>query len=410
VFTPAWALNRQSPWTGASATPSSAATSASPPTATPNTPDISAADANDLNLLLLEVRLDGSLLADSLSAYEVSNDVLLPLGELARLLTLGITVDPVSRMAAGFVVREDRPFRLVLGAASVTLPSGVEPLEPAQVRWLDNELYVSSRLLQRWWPVELKINLAALSLQVVPRETLPIQARLARERDAAQLRLRGGGYQDPGFPRAPSNYSWVDVPFVDQTLGLQMGRDSTGKTTTDMTYNAFITGDLLGMEASMFVSATPNQAIQSASQNASQSNSQSSNPQVRLTLARNDPDANLLGPLQARSLSLGDVALPVLNNVVRSVGGGNGLVFSNRPLNQPSSFGLHSLRGELPPGWDVTLYFNDALIAFQQSRADGRYQFDDQTLVFGSNEFRLVFNGPLGQRRVEREVFFSTTR
>jgi hypothetical protein len=361
-------------------------------------------------LLLLEVRLDGSLLADSLSAYEVSNDVLLPLGELARLLTLGITVDPVSRMAAGFVVREDRPFRLVLGAASVTLPSGVEPLEPAQVRWLDNELYVSSRLLQRWWPVELKINLAALSLQVVPRETLPIQARLARERDAAQLRLRGGGYQDPGFPRAPSNYSWVDVPFVDQTLGLQMGRDSTGKTTTDMTYNAFITGDLLGMEASMFVSATPNQAIQSASQNASQSNSQSSNPQVRLTLARNDPDANLLGPLQARSLSLGDVALPVLNNVVRSVGGGNGLVFSNRPLNQPSSFGLHSLRGELPPGWDVTLYFNDALIAFQQSRADGRYQFDDQTLVFGSNEFRLVFNGPLGQRRVEREVFFSTTR
>jgi drug/metabolite transporter (DMT)-like permease len=74
-------------------------------------------------------------------------------------------------------------------------------------------------------------------------------------------------------------------------------------------------------------------------------------------------------------------------------------------LNQPSSYGLHKLRGDLPPGWDVTLYFNDALIDFQQSRSDGLYEFDEQPLVFGRNEFRLVFNGPLGQTRVERDVF-----
>jgi hypothetical protein len=53
----------------------------------------------------------------------------------------------------------------------------------------------------------------------------------------------------------------------------------------------------------------------------------------------------------------------------------------------------------------VTLYFNDALIGFQQARSDGLYEFEEQPLVFGRNEFRLVFNGPLGQTRVEREVF-----
>jgi len=63
------------------------------------------------------------------------------------------------------------------------------------------------------------------------------------------------------------------------------------------------------------------------------------------------------------------------------------------------------LRGELPPGWDVTLYFNDALVGFQQARSDGLYEFPDQPLVYGRNEFRLVFSGPLGQTRVEREVF-----
>ncbi len=352
-----------------------------------------ATEASELNLLLLEVRLDDSLLADSLTAYEVGNDILLPLGEMARLLTIGITIDPATRSAAGFVLREDQAFRLEINANSVTLPSGREAVDPNQIRWMDNDFYVSARLLQRWWPIDLALSLSALNLQVVPREALPIQARLARERDAARLRLRGGAYQDPGFPRAQPDYRLVDVPFIDQTLSLQTGRDSTGQSHTDMTYNAFITGDLLGMEASMFVTGSQNQA------------NQNSTPQARFTLSRNDPDANLLGPLNARTVTLGNIALPALNNVARSAGGGNGMVVSNRPLNQPSSYGLHTLRGNLPPGWDVTLYFNDALIAFQQSRPDGLYQFADQPLVFGNNEFRLVFNGPLGQRRVEREAF-----
>lgn len=348
---------------------------------------------SELNLLLLEVRLDGSLLADTLTAYEIGNELLLPLGEMARLLTLGITVNPATRSAAGFVVQEDRPFRLALNTATVTLPSGPEQADLSQLRWLDNDIYVSARLLQRWWPIDFELSLSTLSLQVMPRETLPIQAKLARERDAARLGLRRSGYQDPGFPRAKPDYRLLAVPFIDQTLGLQVSHGSNGQTHTDMTYSAFITGDLLGMEASMFVSARQTQAGQNA------------HPDARLTLSRHDPDANLLGHLRARTLSLGNVGLPALKNVVRSAGSGNGLLLSNRPLNQPSSYGLHTLRGDLPPGWDVTLYFNGALIAFQQSRPDGRYQFEDQSLVFGSNDFRLVFNGPLGQKRVERELF-----
>lgn len=80
---------------------------------------------------------------------------------------------------------------------------------------------------------------------------------------------------------------------------------------------------------------------------------------LRPLLSRHDPDANLLGRLRARTVTLGNVAL----------------------------------------------YFNDALIAFRQSRPDGLYQFEDQALVYGNNEFRLVFNGPLRQRRVDRETF-----
>lgn len=345
----------------------------------------------DLRLLLLEVRLDESVLANALTAYAVGDDVLLPLGEIARLLTLGITVDPDTRTAAGFLLREDRPFRLELENASVTTPNGREVIDPTKMRWIDDDIYVSAKLLYRWWPIDLSLSLSALTLKVVPREILPIQARLARERDAANLNGRSASRKDPGYPHAEPNYSLLEAPFIDQTLSMQSNRDSTGKISTNAVFSTFLTGDLLGMEASMFI-------------NGDLSNS-SSKPEARLTLSRNDPDANLLGPLNARSVTLGNIALPALLNVVGGGAGGTGLVVSNRPLNQTSSFGLHTLRGNLPPGWDVTLYFNDALVAFQQSRPDGLYQFPDQTLVFGQNEFRLVFNGPLGQIRIERESF-----
>lgn len=351
------------------------------------------AEPNGPNLLLLELALVSSVLTDAFTAYEVGDDLLLPLGELARLLTLGITVDPATRTASGFLLQESRTFRLELDAARVLLPGNggaPEAVDPALIQWIDDDLYVASRLLQRWWPLDLVLSMSALSLKVEPRETLPIQARLARERAARGLRGRAGkGKADLGYATADRDYRLLSIPFVDQTLGMQASRDSKGKTTTGAAYSAFMTGDLLGMEAALYVSSSKDKP----------------QPDARLTLSRHDPDGGLLDPLGATALRLGNVGVPALANVMRGAGGGNGLVVSNRPLNQPSSYGLHKLRGDLPPGWDVTLYFNDALIGFQQARPDGLYEFEDQTLVFGRNEFRLVFNGPLGQSRVERQEF-----
>ena len=42
----------------------------------------------------MDVRLDGAILSDGLTAYQDGPQILLPLGELARLLTLAITVQP----------------------------------------------------------------------------------------------------------------------------------------------------------------------------------------------------------------------------------------------------------------------------------------------------------------------------
>ncbi|WP_226986116.1 AMIN domain-containing protein [Ramlibacter tataouinensis] len=356
------------------------------PAAAPVPPSAVAEDT-----LLLEVTLDDHVLADAITAYQEGRRVFLPLGELAGLLTLAIRTQPAQGTAEGFVLSEARSFRLNVPQRRLALGEEAQAIDPALVRVRGDDIYVESGLLARWLPVDLHLDMSRLRLRVRPRETLPLQSRLQRERAGARVGTRSGGWQDPGFPRLETPYGLAGTPFLDQTLGLGL-RTGKGRTEYSASYTTYLTGDLLGLESSLFVSRTRERP----------------STEVRYALGRHDPDAGLLGPLQARSVFFGSgVGLPSVPHVALStrVGEGRGLTLSNRPLNQPANFDRHTLEGDLPPGWDVELYYNDALVGFQRARPDGRYRFEDLLLSYGANEFRLVFHGPLGQQRVERRSF-----
>lgn len=345
---------------------------------------------DDPGLMLLEVRLDEHVLAEALTSYQVGSETFLPLGELAKLLTLGITTQPNKGTADGFVLTEARGFHLDIAHAKVILAGHIAPFNSALVRQQSDDIYVASSLLSSWLPLDIEVDLARLAVMVKPREHLPLQERLAREKSGAQAG-RPGGYDNPDYPYQATPYRLLGVPFIDQTLGIGSQAGNGGRQ-TNINYTTYLTDDVLGMESALFLSNTRNAAV----------------PDVRFTLARLDPAADLLGPLHARSVILGSAVLvPSLSNITSgsSSGKGFGLTVSNRPLNLPTSFDRHTLQGDLPPNWDVELYFNDALVGFQASRLDGRYSFDNQPLIYGINEFRLVFHGPLGQQRVERQSF-----
>ena len=79
-------------------------------------------EAGQEDAVLVEVRVDQLTLAESLGARPAPDGGLrLPLGELARALGLAIEVQPAAGTASGFVLREDRPFRLDVGAGSASL-------------------------------------------------------------------------------------------------------------------------------------------------------------------------------------------------------------------------------------------------------------------------------------------------
>ena len=342
--------------------------------------------STEREFLLLEVRLDQSVLSEAIPAYGLGEHTLLPLGELARLLTLAIKTQPGQAIASGYILTEDRGFSLNLDEARVTRAGVTESFDPALALTEPDDIYVATSLLERWLPVKLEINRSSLSLRVHALEALPLQARLKRERLGEQAGMRGG-YEDPGYPRHEQPYRLLGMPFIDQTFATEL-RKNDGGTQTDARYTALLAGDLLGMESSLYLS----------------SRKQDPTPDVRATLGRYDPDAGLLGPLLARSFQLGSISAPSVDNVTRG-GNGEGVTLSNRPLTQPTTFDRQVFEGDLPPGWDVELYYNDALVGFQLADSEGRYRFEDQPLSYGRNEFQLIFNGPLGQTRVERYNF-----
>lgn len=348
------------------------------------------AATDDLQEAVFELVLDGHVLSDSLSAWQDGDRILLPLGELARLLTLAITVDAPKGQASGFIVREERGFGLNVAEGLVSVEGRPQQVDARDVRVIGDDIHVSHERLRAWLPLDIDVDLPTLQVRIRPRVKLPLQERLQRE-NARVLPFGAGDPDEAGqaYARLIAPVGAIGAPFIDQTFGsdARFGKDSTQYKTA---YAAYITGDALGMEGEAYVSSSRERP----------------RPQLRWTLSRNDPQGDLLGPLRARSLGLGHVVTPSVPQVSGSGLGGLGATLSNRPLGLPSGLDKHSIRGDLPPGWDVTLYYNEALVGYQAaSGADGRYAFDDLPLAYGHNEFRLVFNGPLGQVRVERQSF-----
>ncbi|MCZ6765250.1 MAG: hypothetical protein O7C63_09975, partial [Alphaproteobacteria bacterium] len=125
---------------------------------------------------------------------------------------------------------------------------------------------------------------------------------------------------------------------------------------------------------------------------------------ARLLLTQRDPGRRLLalspGGLGLSEISLGDIFSPGVPLLSREVEG-RGLIISSMPLDMPTEFAGHTIRGDLPTGWKVELFRGNALLETQRSSSSGRYAFTDLPLLMGDNRFRVEFFGPQGQRRTE---------
>lgn len=333
--------------------------------------------------LVLQVQLEDQLLGDFLIAYRSGERLLLPLQELAFLFEFPIFLDADGRGAQGYLIDPRRTFLLDLDRNLAELAGRSVAYQTEGILVQADGIYVDSELLSAWFPVDFSLDLRSLSLIATPREPLPVQARDLRAR--RQGRLATPGTQPPPLTRTVLPYRLFSLPAMDLNAGggFQSGTGLSGR------YSILAGGDLLYMNSELFATGSDSRPVE----------------RLRLRLGRIDPDADLLGPLQATVFAFGDVGIPERPLITPSLAGA-GFVVSNRALERSADGDRTTLRGDLPPGYEVELYRNNALIDFRAGGDGDRYEFVDVPLVQGLNVLRLVFYGPQGERREQIERIF----
>jgi hypothetical protein len=340
---------------------------------------------NEENSLIFNMTCAPIALQETAFGYGDDDTTLLPLGELSAVLDLKIDVDAEKGTATGWFISEDRTFSLDINREKIRIGETEIPWKKESVFAHDGEVYVDSQVLSTWLPLDFDISRAELTVDVIPLEKLPLQARMEREQQ--RLRMHGRGDEALKYPVRKLEYELFSMPVMDVSISNGSGTENLAFSELQSNYSILGRNDLLYMNSHMYLSGSKNDPLNIA----------------RIRLERFDPDAELLGPVRARQIAVGDIIptdFPLLPNPSPE----RGMFVSNSSMIQRSNFDVTTFEGNILPGWEVELYFNGDLIDSTLVRSDGRYLFEDVPLFYGSNSFQVLAHGPQGQKKILEET------
>jgi hypothetical protein len=356
---------------------------------------------SDDDLVLVQLRIGRTALADGIQGYTTKSGLLLPLGQIAQALQLPIKVTAQEGKAEGWAINPDNRIIVDVARRQATIGGKRVSFSATQVEPHRDDIYVDTALLADWLEMDFDFSFTTQSVEVKPREgvKLPIQARAERE----QVRNTIGrgdtrGAEGP-FPRKEIPYQLATIPYTD--LSYTGGYDKRAYSGVHNGGTALAGGDLFYMHSNIYASVDE------------------SFRDLRWTLSRRDPDGNILQSddklagtkfgealrdYEIREVQFGDISTQQLPLTAFNQQG-RGALISNIPYDRATQYDRTTIQGNLQRGWEVELYRNDELLSFQRASANGRYEFVDVPLLSGTNIIRLVFYGPFGETREETQRF-----
>jgi hypothetical protein len=305
---------------------------------------------------------DRKLIVDAIALHDLGVDggacvAILPLLEALELAH--------EKVGADITVTLPEPRRTVTIPAAVLLPSPSGECLPLA----DVTAYL---------PMSLTHDAVSQRLLITPSAALPVLMRLAREERQARLRPETAR---PAYPLLARPQGAVKLWSAD--LGAAIGMTPQGRQTSG---NLLASGALMGMAGRVSIALTNDGRI---------------TPGFTLSEARDTQD--LLGPLKARSLAMGDIAAPAQPLIADALSG-RGLVVSSRAPWRADLVDTITLTGPLPAGWEAELWHEERLIAVtREPDAAGQWQFGDIPVRIGENRWLVRLYGPNGE--VSEEVF-----
>jgi hypothetical protein len=367
-------------------------------TPTENSKALDAFTRSEDDLVLVDITVDDVTLMQSVPGYAAKNGLVLPLGQLAEAVEFPIKIAKEGT-AKGWFYYEDNRFALDVAKHEVTIGGSTKSFDPAMVEKHNDDIYVDTRLLDEWFKLKTDFNFSTQTVNISPagEEKLPIQ--LASEFEKRKARFDNAYREEKKtYPTTRIPYQLAAIPYADvsATMGYDQGQS---KSPFSATTSIEATGDLFYMTSDFFVTLDEEDGIDN----------------LRWSLSRRDPEGQIFSndeairhtwlgelatDLKITEVTLGDVFTPALPLTARNQSG-RGAYISNRSFDSTSQFDRTALEGDILPNWDVELFRNDELLAYQRAGSDGRYIFTDVPLVSGVNIFRLVFHGPFGETREE---------
>ncbi len=335
----------------------------------------------DGEMLLLQPVLAKRFFVDGIVLGLVKDKkILLSLRDVSEVLQLPISVDAEKKMAQGWYIREEKEF--LLDVVNRLAKSDVGEFKVSDnVIVKDNDIWVPTDELGSWIDFEFKPVISVQELRIASSVLLPIQERYNRR--MASFTKQGVG--EAKLPRGGDSYRVVGEPFIDvatSSFYRKNGNDEEGvakhnvniRTAGDFAYGTLTTQTRLNND------------------------NQLSN--VRVTYKRESDNPDLLGALKARRFDIGDVIttrVPLGGQVSNEMGVRVTNTDSLRTFTVPRT----GISGTAFPGWDVELYRENQIVAFQEVGEDGFYNFEDVDLYVADNNFKLIFYGPQGEVREE---------
>lgn len=342
------------------------------------TPTSIAYRVDETEILILEVLVERYLASRGILGYRHEDRVLLPVGELAAVLELAITVDPQAGLAEGWINEEKNRFRLDVPGRSVTVDGHQMGLDEPCLYVDPDDIYVDSEVLSRWWPLNMEVDLRGMRVKLAARSPVPLVSRLEREK--AWESIGKDRRRQEIYPLQKGEYRTLGWPFLDATATYDANRS-----------RSVFKGSLLGRADVARMSMTGFLGYQEDSRT----------PWTGwLRAERTDPEGDILGPLNATYVAVGDV-IGQPSQFVKGTTRGRGVRLSNRPIGAVTEFGATDVTGDAPPGWEAELYRDGYLHAIQTVPETGHYTFTDIPLHTGVNTMRVVLYGPNGQQREE---------
>ncbi len=329
----------------------------------------------DDQIVIVNLQLNRIPLYTSILAYQGEDGLWLPLQEYLNAMDFPIELNFEEQYAQGWFIKQRYTFKLDTGNANrVVIKGKIRPITEGVERHFD-DYYVRLDILDQWFPIEHSYDQSSLLVTLAPKEDLPLQSSIARQKkwghvpDAAQGKSRIVPTLQP--------YAWFDWPFIDVRYSDSLAvKSRDGQSGSQNSVDLNFAGDLLKFSSNVMLSASN---------------------------YGDDLDGHVVFNRLFNATSETPVKIEfgdIFSGSFASAGAsenGRGIRVSNTTLNSSDIFSQFIIEDYAPKGWDVELYQNNKLIDVQQVSDDGFYRFDDVSINYGNNNYRIKLYGPQGQ-------------